>query len=165
MASIAAMPRVKAKLGAMCAVSLTVLALAGCGGGGDPPEPSISGTDAELLIDTLDEVQDNVDVGSCLVAEDKTQVLQAQIDSLPTEVNDEVVDALRRATLSLGELVSDPAQCEGPEEETTTEETTTEETTTEEETTTTVPTVPTTPTTPTVPPSGGGGVSPGDEGL
>ena len=107
------MPVGKLKLGAVCAVLLAVLAIAGCGGD-DAPEPSIPPDDARILIDTLDEVESNVDVGSCLVAEEKTQELQAQIDRLPPSVNDDVVDALQRGTLNLGELIADPTQCEAP---------------------------------------------------
>ena len=79
--SIAAMSLRQARLGSACAVALAALAIAGCGGD-DAPEPSISAGDAQELIDTLDEVEANVDVGSCLVAEDKVGEL-AGPDRLP----------------------------------------------------------------------------------
>ncbi|MDP9228768.1 MAG: hypothetical protein M3M99_06880 [Actinomycetota bacterium] len=141
-------------LAAVCAAG--VVALVGCGD--DVPDPSISRDGAETLIATLQEIEANVDNGSCLVAADKTQELQAEIEALPSDVNDEVRDALQRGALNLGGLVDDPSQCE--REETTTQETTTEETTTEtttEETTT--ETQPTT-TTPTAPTETGGGIGP-----
>jgi hypothetical protein len=161
-------------LAAICAVS--VLAFAGCGGD-DAPEPSIAPSEAETLLSTLEEIQANLetDPPSCLVAGDRVEALQQEIDALPDSVNEDVKDSLQRGALNLGELVADPEQCEPREtttteeptttEETTTQETTTEETTTDETTTQTQPTTPTTPTTPTEPPSSGGGIGPGDDGL
>lgn len=159
------------KLGAAraaVAVALLPAALAGCGGD-DTPEPSIDRPTAEDLLADLQRVQDNVDNGSCLVAEDEAQDLQTSIEALPANVNADVKDALQRGALNLAELTADPDQCErdAPEttttEETTTDETTTDETTTDETTTQeTTTTPPTTPTVPQPPPNPGGGVSPGD---
>ena len=146
------------------------LIAAGCGGD-EEPKPSIPPDNATTLLSTLEEIQANVDNGSCLVAADKVQEFQDELSALPSDVDDEVADALQSGALSLGGLIE--SDCERPEEttteETTTEETTTEETTTEE-TTETEPTTPTQPTTPTAPSDGGtggsGGVEPGgDDGL
>ena len=143
------------------------LALAGCGGD-DEPEPSIPLNDATTLASTLQRVQDNVDVGSCLVAEREVQVFLSEVDSLPDGVDDQVIEALQRGAQNLLGLIEE--DCDQPEE-TTTEETTTEETTTQDTTETTEPTTTTTqptttttqPTTTTTPPAnggGGGGVGP-----
>jgi hypothetical protein len=150
-------------------ISLLVgaLALAGCGGD-DEPEPSIPLDNASTLVSTLQEIQDNVDVGSCIVAEGKVQEFQDELDALPPGVDEQVIEALERGSQNLITLIEE--DCDQPEE-TTTEETTTEETTTEptttEETTTqpTEPTTTTTPTTPTTPPDNSGGVGPGGDGL
>ncbi|HEX2358233.1 MAG TPA: hypothetical protein VHH72_00305 [Solirubrobacterales bacterium] len=152
---------------ALCAAA-GVVALAGCGGD-DQPDPSIQPVDARTLLATLQEVEDNVEVGSCFVAADKVAELRSEIEQLPSDVNSDVRTALEEGTDRLDALV--PAECESDqpttttetttEEPTTTEETTTEEPTTDETTTEeTQPTAPTTPTTPTSP--GGGGIAPGD---
>ncbi len=167
LASIAAMQGSKRILTLVCLAASAALA-AGCGGD-EEPKPSIPIDNATTLASTLEEIQANVDNGSCLVATDKVQEFQSELSSLPSEVNDDVVDALERGSLNLIDLIDE--QCEQPEEttteETTTEEDTTTEETTTEETTTTEPTEPTTPTTPTEPPNtGGGGVGPpGSDGL
>ena len=164
-ASIAAM-RGGRKLAAAAAIAAS-LALAACGGD-DEPEPSIPLEDAEALVATLDEVRENVDVGSCLVATDKVQEFQDELGQLPSEVDDEVRDGLERGAQDLLGLVDE--QCEEPEPETTTEETTPETTT--EETEPTEPTQPTEPTTteettttqPQPPGEGGSGQGPGGTG-
>jgi len=147
----------------------TVLAIAGCGsdneGEGDlPPD------DASTLLGQLDEVQANLEVGSCFVAADEADNLIADIEQLPSSVDGDLRRALENGAEQLRVLLEDPDQCERPTTvETTTDETTTEETTTEEDTTTreteTEPkTTTTTPTqtTPTTP--GSGGVGPGGTG-
>jgi hypothetical protein len=165
-ASIAAM-RGGRTLTAAAAI-VAALALAACGGD-DEPEPSIPREDAETLVATLDEVRDNIDVGSCLVATDKVQEFQDELGQLSSDVDDEVRDGLERGAQNLLGLVDE--QCEEPAPETTTEEiepTTTEEpepteptqptepTTTEETTTTTPPLQP--------PGEGGSGQGPGATG-
>lgn len=168
LASIAAMPRPKTILTVLCLAAAGGLA-AGCGGD-EEPDPSIPLDSAQTLVSTLQEVQANVDNGSCLVAADKVQELQDELSQLPSEVNQDVLDALQRGALSLGDLVDE--QCDQPEptttEATTTKETTTEQTTTEQPTTTQPPptTAPPTTTTPAPPNTGGGGVGPpGSDGL
>ena len=165
LASIAAMRGPKPILIMVCLAASAALA-SGCGSD-EEPKPSIPLENATTLVSTLEEIQANVDNGSCLVATDKVQEFQDELSSLPSDVNDDVVDALERGSLNLIDLIDE--QCERPEEttteETTTEETTTEETTTEE--TTTEETEPTTPTVPTTPPTtdGGGVGPPGSDGL
>jgi hypothetical protein len=167
LASIAAMPKPRAILAAFCVA--VAFAAAGCGGD-DAPDPSISKEDADSLLATLQEVEANVDEQSCLVAEDRAQRLQEEIDALPDSVDQDVRDSLQRGALNLGELIGE--QCEPREETTVTEETTTQAPTTTEETTTQEPTE-TQPTTPTQPPTttttptqpgSGGGISPGSDG-
>jgi hypothetical protein len=110
--------------------------LLGCGGDSGP-DPSIPGADARTLLAKIEEIRANVDVGSCLVADEKTDELLADIDELPSSVNDDVRQALENGANNLKLLLTDPSQCEG--RTTTTEPTTTAPTTTttEEETTTT----------------------------
>jgi len=147
--------------------------LLGCGGN-NGPDPSISGDSAATLDAKIQEIQDNVDVGSCVVAADKTDDLLADIDQLPSSVNGDVKRALENGANNLKLLLNNPDQCQGrttTTEPTTTEESTTEPTTTEknppETTTTRTQTQPSTTTTQTQtqPPvtttGGSGGIGPG----
>jgi hypothetical protein len=105
----------------------------GCGGSSSP-DPSISAQDAAVLSSKIDEIQANVQVGSCLVAADKTDDLIADVQQLPSSVNSDVKTALLNGANQLKILLSDPTQCEG---RTTTSETTTSTPSTTESTTTT----------------------------
>jgi hypothetical protein len=173
MATIAAMPnKLRPILLALMLAALPAGAI-GCGGDGGP-DPSLSSQEAAVLVSRLDEIRDNVDVGSCLVAADRTEQLLSEIDQLPDSVNQEVKNALTRGATNLLELLEDPNECERPTtttEPTTTEETTTEETTTERTRpeTTTTETEPETTTTetqtqPTPTTGGSGGIGPGGQG-
>jgi hypothetical protein len=146
------------------------LAVAGCGSDNES-KGDLPADDATSLLGQLEEVQANLDVGSCFVAADEADILIADIQDLPSDVDGDLRQALERGAEQLRTLLEDPDQCERPvttettTEDTTTEETSTEETTTEETTTeptTTEPTTPTQPTTPTTP--GSGGVGPGGTG-
>jgi hypothetical protein len=173
MASIAAMPkRLRPILLALVAACVSA-GLLGCGGD-EGPDPSLSAQEAGVLVSRLDEIRSNVDVGSCLVAADRTEELLGEIEELPDSVNQEVKNALTRGATNLLDLLEDPEQCEPPittVETTTTAPRTTEETTTERtrpETTTTptqtqpnTTTTPTQPTTPTTPGGASGGIGPG----
>jgi hypothetical protein len=166
LASIAAMPGLRSILAAV-ALAGAAVAAAGCGGGG--PDPSIAGDDASNLQAKIQEIQANVDNGSCFVASDRTDDLISDVQELPSDVDPEVKRALENGASQLKILLQDPDQCEA--RTTTTEPTTTEETTTEETTTsrtqpttstTRTQTQPTTPTqTQTTPPAPSGGISPG----
>jgi hypothetical protein len=136
-ASIAAM--FEARKIAAAAALVAALALSACGSD-DEPEPSIPRENAEALVATLDEIRDNVDVGSCTIATGKVQELEGEIDELPSDVEDEVRDGLNRGAQHLLGLVDE--QCDEEEPATTTEE----EPTTTEETTETEPAEPTEPT-------------------
>jgi hypothetical protein len=165
LASIAAMPN---KLRSIL-VALLLAASAGvvgCGNSG--PDPSIPAGDAQTLLAKIAEIRANVDVGSCLVAADKTDDLLADVANLPSSVNEQVKESLDNGANNLKLLLNDPAKCQGRSEtttaETTTTPSTTEETTTERTqstTTTRTQTQPTTTTqtqttpTTTEPPSGG----------
>jgi hypothetical protein len=147
-----------------------VLVLAGCGGD-DDPDPSISRDDAQTLLAQIQEIEDNVEVGSCIVASDRTDQLISDIGELPDSVDEDVRQALDNGANNLRLLLADPDQCQ--REETTVETTTEEEpTTTEEETTTrettTRPERTQTQTTPTqtqpTPTNPSGGVGPGSSG-
>jgi hypothetical protein len=174
MASIAAMPkRLRTIVLALIAAGVSA-GLLGCGGD-NGPDPSLSAQEAGVLVSRLDEIRSNVDVGSCLVAADRTEELLAEIEELPDSVNQDVRNALTRGATNLLDLLEDPEQCEP--RTTTVETTTTAPTTTDEETTTqktrpettTTPTqtqpntttTPTQPTTPTTPGGASGGIGPG----
>lgn len=150
-----------------------VMVLAGCGGDSGP-DPSISREDAQTLLAQVQEVEDNVEVGSCIVASDRTDQLISDIGELPDSVDEDVRQALDNGANNLRLLLADPDQCEREEttvettteeEPTTTEEaeeeTTTRETTTRPEQTQTQTTPTQTQTTPTNP---SGGVGPGSSG-
>jgi hypothetical protein len=143
--------------------------VAGCGNSG--PDPSIPAQEAAVLTAKIDEIKANVDVGSCLVAADKTDDLIADINNLPSSVNSDVSQALDNGANNLRLLLTDPDKCQS--NATTTTETTTSAPSTTEPTTTTRPrpsttTTQTQPTTttqtqppPTTTPGGSGGVGPG----
>jgi hypothetical protein len=172
-ASIAAMPNKLRSIVLALIAAAAAAGLLGCGGDAEP-DPSLSGQEAGVLVSRLDEIQSNVDVGSCLVAADRTEELLAEVEQLPDSVNQDVRNALSRGATNLLDLLEDPNQCEP---RTTTTETTTAPTTTEEDTTTqrtrpettTTPTqtqpntitTPTQPTTTTTPGGGSGGIGPG----
>ena len=151
----------------------TSLGLLGCGGD-KGPDPSIPADSARVLEAKVQEIQDNVAVGSCFVAVDKTDELLADIDQLPSSVNGDVRRALENGANNLKVLLNNPDQCEGrttTTEPTTTEEPTTEPTTTEETRPTTTTPTQTQPTTTTPPPTqpstttgGSGGIGPGGAG-
>lgn len=168
MASIAAVPRPKAIL--VIVALAASLAVAGCGGDSES-EGDLPADDAASLLGQLEQVQANLDVGSCFVAADEADILIDDIQDLSSDVDADLRRALENGAEQLRVLLEDPDQCERPTPtvETTTEETTTEETDTEEDTTTreteTEPTTPTTPTQPTTPTNpGSGGVGPGGQG-
>jgi hypothetical protein len=168
-ATIAAMPKkVRTILLALFLAGVSAGVL-GCGGSSGP-DPSLTPQEAAVLSSKIDEIQANVQVGSCLVASDKTDDLIADIQELPSSVDSDVKSALENGANQLKILLADPDQCEG---RTTTTETTTSTPSTTEETTTTK-TQPTTSTTKTQPTtttqtqttpggttSGSGGIGPG----
>jgi outer membrane murein-binding lipoprotein Lpp len=144
--------------------------VAGCGDSG--PAPSIPADDAQTLDAKIQEIEANVQVGSCLVAQTKTDDLIADVQDLPSSVDSDVRRALESGANNLKLLLSDPSQCATRTTSTTTPSTT--ESTTESTTTTktrpstttsrtqTQPTTTTqTQTTPTTP---SGGVGPGSPG-
>jgi hypothetical protein len=142
----------------------------GCGGSSGP-DPSIPSQEAAVLNSKIDEINANVQVGSCLVASEKTDDLISDIQSLPSSVNSDVKTALANGANQLKLLLADPNECQG---RTTTSETTTSTPSTTEQTTTertqsatttrtqTQPTTTTTQTQTTPPPTtGSGGIGPG----
>ena len=168
-ATIAAMPKkVRPILLALFLAGVSAGVL-GCGGSSGP-DPSMTPQEAAVLSSKIDEIQANVQVGSCLVASDKTDDLIADIQQLPSSVNSDVKSALQNGANQLKILLADPDQCEG---RTTTSETTTSTPSTTEETTTTktrpatttntdtVPNTTTTPTQPSTTTGGSGGIGPG----
>jgi hypothetical protein len=168
-ASIAAMPKMLRPILLALILAGASAGVLGCGGSSGP-DPSLSAQEAAVLSSKIDEIQANVQVGSCLVASDKTDELIADVQELPSSVNSDVKSALENGANQLKILLADPNQCEG---RTTTSETTTSTPSTTEETTTTK-TQPTTSTTKTQPttttqtqtsPStttgGSGGIGPG----
>jgi hypothetical protein len=169
-ASIAAMPKMlRPILLALLLAGASAFAL-GCGGSSGP-DPSLNAQEAAVLSSKIDEIQANVQVGSCLVAASKTDDLIADVQALPSSVNSDVKSALQNGANQLKILLSDPTQCEG--RTTTTESTTSTPSTTESTTTTkthpttttrtqTQPTTTTqTQTLPTTTTPGSGGIGPG----
>ena len=132
LASIAAMPNKLRQIALSLILAGALVGVAGCGN--SSPDPSIDRTEAATLLAQLQEIQANVEVGSCLVAADRTDTLIADISELPSSVNDQVKSALDNGANNLKLLLSDPDQCEG--QTTTSEPTTTAEPTTTEEITT-----------------------------
>jgi hypothetical protein len=114
----------------------------GCGSSSGP-DPSLNSQEAAVLSSKIDEIQANVQVGSCLVAQDKTDDLIADVQDLPSSVNDQVKTALENGANQLKILLADPSECEG---RTTTSEPTTTSTPSTTESTTTTKTRPTTTT-------------------
>jgi hypothetical protein len=178
MASIAAMPKLTRLIVLALILAATSVALGSCGGD-DGPDPSLSSDESALLTAKLQEIQENIDVGSCLVAASRTDDLLADVNELPSSVDQQVRNALVRGATNLKDLLEDPDKCESRTDTTTTEPTTTEETTTQETTTRTQPettttrtqTQPSTTTTQTqtqtqtqpstTTPGGSGGIGPG----
>jgi hypothetical protein len=170
LASIAAMPN-KLRSILLALILAASAGVVGCGNSG--PDPSIPADDAQTLLAKIAEIRANVDVGSCLVAADKTDDLLADVANLPSSVNSQVKESLDNGANNLKLLLNDPAKCQGrsattTSETTTTTPSTTEETTTERTqstTTTRTQTQPTTTTqtqsTPTVTQPPSGGVGPG----
>jgi len=168
-ASIAAMPKILRPILLALFLAAASGAVLGCGGSSSP-DPSIPSQEAAVLSSKIDEIQANVQVGSCVVAGEKTDDLIADVQDLPSSVNSDVKSALLNGANQLKILVTDPDQCVG---RTTTTETTTSTPSTTEETTTTktqpttttrTQTQPTTTTqTQTLPSTttGSGGIGPG----
>ena len=117
MASIGRVPKLRLILvaGALAGASMGVL---GCGGGG--PKPSIPTDNATTLLGELQEIQANVDNGSCFVASDRTDSLISDIQDLPSSVNSDVQSALENGAKQLTILLSDPSKCQGHTTTTTT---------------------------------------------
>jgi hypothetical protein len=172
LASIPPVPKLLRPILLALILAAASLGILGCGNSG--PEPSIPAENARVLLAKIAEIKANVDVGSCLVAADKTDDLLSDIQDLPSDVNSDVTQALDNGANNLKLLLNDPSKCEGRTETTTTTETTTpsttEETTTErtEPTTTertqtqTTPTqTQTTPTQTQTTPGASGGIGPG----
>jgi hypothetical protein len=141
-ASIAAMPNKLRPILLALFLAAASAGVLGCGGSSGP-DPSLSSQEAAVLSSKIDEIQSNVAVGSCLVASSKTDDLIADLQDLPSSVNDQVKTALENGANQLKILLNDPSKCEG---RTTTTETTTSTPSTTESTTTTTKTHPTTTT-------------------
>ena len=173
LASIAAMPNMLRPILLALMLAVASAVAVGCGGDGGP-DPSLSAQEAAVLTAKIDEIQANVEVGSCLVAADKTDDLIADINDLPSSVNSDVKQALDNGANNLKLLLANPDKCQG--RATTTTETTTSTPSTTEATTTTTRTRPSTTTTrtqtqpttttqtqttPTTTPGASGGIGPG----
>ncbi len=168
-ATIAAMPNSLRPIVLALFLAAAAVGILGCGGSSGP-DPSISAQEAAVLSSKIDEIQANVQVGSCLVAADKTDDLIADVQELPSSVNSDVKTALLNGANQLKILLSDPTQCQGrttTSETTTSTPSTTASTTTKTQPTTTTrtQTQPTTTTQTQTGPStttgGSGGIAPG----
>ena len=169
MVTIAAMPKELRPILLALFLAAAAAGVLGCGGSSGP-DPSIPSQQAAVLNSKIDEIAANVQVGSCLVAAEKTDDLISDVQSLPSSVNSDVKTALANGANQLKLLLADPNECQGrttTSETTTSTPSTTESTTTERtQSTTTTPTQtqPTTTTqTQTTPPptTGSGGIGPG----
>ena len=175
LASIAAMPKMLRPILLALMLAAASAGAVGCGGNGGP-DPSLSAQEAAVLTAKIDEINANVDVGSCLVAADKTDDLIADINNLPSSVNSDLKQALDNGANNLKLLLTNPDKCQG--RATTTTETTTSTPSTTESTTTTTRTRPSTTTTrtqtqpttttqtqtaPTTTPGASGGIGPGGQ--
>ena len=120
-ASIAAVPRAKPIFAILALVAS--LAVAGCGSDNES-QGDLPPDDAATLLGQLEEVEANLDVGSCFVAADEADNLIADIQDLPSSVDGDLRRALENGAEQLRVLLEDPDQCERP---TTTSEPTTEE--------------------------------------
>ncbi len=168
-ASIAAMPKILRPTLLALFLAGAAAGVLGCGGSSGP-DPSLTPQEAAVLSSKIDEIQANVQVGSCVVASDKTDDLIADVQQLPSSVNSDVKTALLNGANQLKILLADPNQCQG---RTTTSETTTStpsttqstNTRTQPTTTTHTQTQPTTTTQTQTGPStttgGSGGIGPG----
>ncbi len=136
-ATIAAMPKALRPILLALLLAGISAGVLGCGGSSGP-DPSIAPQEAAVLSSKIDEIQANVQVGSCLVAGAKTDELIADIQELPSSVNSDVKTALENGANQLKILLADPNQCQG--RTTTTETTTSTPSTTESTTTKTQPT-------------------------
>lgn len=170
-ATIAAMPKPLRVI--VLAVVLAAASAGVIGCGNSAPDPSIPPENARILLSKIAEIKANVDVGSCLVAAEKTDDLLSDVADLPSSVNSDVKQALDSGANNLKLQLTDPSKCQGRTETTTTTETTTpsttEETTTERtqptttertQTQTTPTQTQTTPNTTTTP-GASGGIGPG----
>src|SRR5258705_9388808 len=99
-ASIAAMPNRLRKTLLALSLAGVIAGLLGCGGSSGP-DPSIPPQEAAVLSSKIDEIQANVQVGSCLVASAKTDDLIADIQQLPSSVNSDVKNALENGANNL----------------------------------------------------------------
>jgi hypothetical protein len=116
-------------------LAAAAVGILGCGGSSGP-DPSLTPQEAAVLSSKIDEIAANVQVGSCLVASDKTDDLIADVQQLPSSVNSDVKSALENGANQLKVLLADPTQCQG---RTTTSQTTTSTPSTTQQTTTTKP--------------------------
>ena len=134
-ASIAAMPNSLRPIVLALFLAAAAVGILGCGGSSGP-DPSLTPQEAAVLSSKIDEIAANVQVGSCLVASDKTDDLIADVQQLPSSVNSDVKSALENGANQLKVLLADPTQCQG---HTTTSQTTTSTPSTTQQTTTTKP--------------------------
>jgi hypothetical protein len=164
------MPRTLVIIVSTALGAATALGVVACGGS-DGPAPSIGRGAAATLLSELQQVEANVNVGSCAVASTHAQALLDDINKLPDSVDPDVRRALDSGASQLTVLLTEPGQCEsqtGTTNTNTTNTATTKTNTTPTQTTTTTPTqttttTPTQPTTPTQTTTTGGGT--GGTGL
>jgi hypothetical protein len=170
LATIAAMPKRLRAIVLAVFLAAASAGVIGCGNSG--PDPSIPQENARILLAKIAEIKANVDVGSCLVAAEKTDDLLSDVADLPSSVNSDVKQALDSGANNLKLQLTDPSKCQGRSETTTSATTTTPSTTqdtstdrtqsttttrTQTQTTQTTPTqTQTTPNTTTTPGASGG---------
>jgi uncharacterized membrane protein YgcG len=145
-------------------LAATLVALAGCGSGGD--DKTLSPTDAQSLKTALSGVQEAVTAGDCATAEARAQAFIDAVNALPETAGAKTKSELRAAGDKLKSLAADSSQCQpsgatglsgsqSAPARSTTSSTTAPPTNTE--TTTTTSSTTTTSTTTKAPPGNGGG--------
>ncbi len=122
LATIAAMPKPLRAIVLAVVLAAASAGVIGCGSSG--PDPSIPPENARILLAKIAEIKANVDVGSCLVAAEKTDDLLSDVADLPSSVNSDVKQALDSGANNLKLQLTDPSKCQGRTETTTTTETT-----------------------------------------
>lgn len=151
-------------------LSCAAVALAGCGGSSS----LLDGSTASELQESLGRVRTAIDEGQCSQARSAARTGSERVDALPSSVDAELRDTLKRGFDELSSSVSTdceestPTTTTTPPETTTTttptEPTTPEPAPTEPTTTNTQPTEPITPVDPSVPEDPTDPSGPGDDG-
>ena len=98
------------------ALAIVAMGLGACGSGDE--EGTIPASNAEAMLATLAQVEENVNNGDCTSAQTDAQQFVTLVDGLPKEVGESVKADLREAGDNLVSKTQDPEQCQQPEDDT-----------------------------------------------